>query len=64
MVAGISSSASAMDDQALAPQHVGQRAGERRGGGEASVPAVMTRLASAAPTPNSCAIMGSTDCGA
>ena len=30
----------------------------------ASVPAVMIGLASAAPTPYSCAIMGSTDCGA
>jgi hypothetical protein len=30
----------------------------------ASVPAVMIRLASAAPTPYSCAIIGSTDCGA
>jgi hypothetical protein len=29
----------------------------------ASVLAVITRLASAAPTPNSCAISGSTDCG-
>ena len=30
----------------------------------ASVPAVMIGLASAAPTPYSCAIIGSTDCGA
>ena len=64
MVAGISSSAMAATITRFRPSTSDSAPVNGAVAATASVPAVMIRLASAAPTPYSCAIIGSTACGA
>ncbi len=64
MVAGINSSAMAATITRLRPSTSDSAPVNGAVAATASVPAVMIRLASAAPTPYSCAIIGSTACGA
>ena len=64
MVAGMSSSAIAATITRLRPSTSDSAPVNGAVAATASVPAVMIRLASAAPTPNSRAIIGSTACGA